>query len=843
MGPVISIASAVRFAQPWWLLALGAVCIPPVVAAAASRRGRHALRFGVAFQCAAVAMVALALARPEATLGERAGTPYLVLRDVSASVRSQQQLLPWPGHLPRENVEFASTVSSGVAQAALLPTQAAPVLRLAAARRGEIAGVVIVTDGQFHDDWQAAASELGRAGKPVAIVPLDSPPADARIAQMTARRHVQGPAVDLQITVTSGAAQSRLLTVERRRPAKTFPPRLLNMHAGDTAGVSITDEDPPADRLAVYVATLGDPADAFPENDSCSAAVFPTRPVVAWLAGAGYRRAGLESALAQGGVQVRAVGPSEAQADASGWADYAGVILVEPGPGEEPLLSPAQRRSLAEYVRAGGGLLQIGSGPHRTPGDRDDPVNRIAALAANPYERKPLKVIVVLDASGSMSEPAERGAPGTIRFDLAAEAVMALQRHLTKDDALAVITFSGAPQLIYDSGAGTIDFGGLHQALKGIRPGGTTKVFPALEQAVKVPVPSHLDGLLIVVSDLLTERFDPRQAAGLFSGRRLRPAIVVTNPPGGPAPAQAPLRRLAETMKAPLKVAGDLAGLADIFVEFLQDARGDPLRRGEFAAAAPGGQNAFGVDAAQLPAMKAYYLSAAQQGADVLLRVKADPVMAARPIGLGRVVSLAVPIRLNDSPEGAWARFDPLLAAAARQVIRRTGLSGYAGRLSRREGRLHVELTAHDPSRRDGQWPLVGLKLTADALAGDEHDAAAKRVPLEQMAPGVYEAKFPAGEGPVGVAVRRADGTCVWQDSLAGTYPDEFAAIGANWDNLEKLARLTGGTVSNAAALAGLAGQWDSKRFSPVWMYALAGAVVLMLVDWAAARILRRPSA
>lgn len=838
MAAIASIASAVYFAEPWWLLALGAVLIPPAVAAAARRRGRHAAYLSVALQCASVALMALALARPELPVARRAQKPYLVLRDVSGSVRGQQLNLPWPKSLLREELEFASTVGPGGGMAPL-PTNAAPAMRLAGARAGQIAGVVIITDGQFHDDWRAAAADLARAGKDVTIVPLDSPPPDARVARMTARRRAAGPgasAVDVEVTVASGAAQARALAVERRG-TKPFPPRLLNMHAGDTATVSFTDDAPPADRAATYVASLATQDDAFPENDRLSAAVFPVRQVVAWLAPGGYRREGLESALASSGVQVRRVAPGEAPEDAAGWADYAAAVIVEPGAAGLPLLSARARAALAEYVRGGGGLLQIGTGPHKTPHDRDDPVNRVAALVANPYERKPLKVIVVLDASGSMSEPAAGGPEGTVRFDLAVQAVMALQRHLTKDDSLAVLTFSDVPQVVYDGGA-EADFGRLHQALKRIRPGGRTVVLPALRQAAGVPVPPPRDGLVLLVSDLLTERFDPQRAAELFAGGRLKLAIVVASPPGGADSAQAPLRELAKTLGVRLKEAGDLAGLADVFVEFLSDARGEALRRGQFTAVAPGGAKILGVDAAGLPAVRAYYVSAPQDAAEVLLHVKDDPLLAIRQTALGRVVSLALPTWLNEPAETGGRGFDPLLVSAVRNVLRQTDVPGFTGAARREDGRVHIELAAHDPARPTGQWPADGLKLTA-AVAGSQDDAW-RQVELAQTAPGLYEANVPADDKPVGVVVRDASGREVWRDSLAGGYPAEFAAIGANMDNLRKLAQLTGGTIRQAADLRELTSLWDRRQFRPVRLHAIAIAVALMLLDWATTRIWRR---
>ncbi|MHC4983429.1 MAG: hypothetical protein ACYTF6_09720, partial [Planctomycetota bacterium] len=265
MGALAAMDSIVRFAEPWWLLGLAAVLAPPGLAILGRRRGRGVSATSVILQCAAVVLLALALGRLELPLGERADKPYLVFTDVSTSVRGQEQALALPESLPRQELRFAATVAGSGERPAALPTNAAPPLWLAAARADEIAGVVMVTDGQFHDDWPAAAARLGRTGMPVAIVPLDSAPADARVARISAVRRTRGPtagAVDLRITVTSNAAQSRLLTVRRQGLTETLAARWLTMPAGDTATVSITDRTLPADRAAVYFASLAGDADA-----------------------------------------------------------------------------------------------------------------------------------------------------------------------------------------------------------------------------------------------------------------------------------------------------------------------------------------------------------------------------------------------------------------------------------------------------------------------------------------------------------------------------------------------------------------------------------------------------
>ncbi|MCK4602627.1 MAG: hypothetical protein KAU28_09185, partial [Phycisphaerae bacterium] len=423
MASAILAASWLRLNQPWWLAAMAAGLIPLLLALWARRRGRNVNAFSVVLQFFAVVTAVMALSRPAVFTVAAAKMPYLVFRDVSASARTQSQPLDWPDELTRESFDFAGSIGA-VDGSDARATRLGSVLRLAAARAdtNKVAGVVIWTDGQFLDeDWSGAAEALGRGGGSVIIVPMDSPPADARISEFAAVRRGDGR-VQLRLTVAANAMQRRTLRVWREGEAdRPLLARPLKMLAGESVTIRLA-VSPPAGRAAVYKAAVS-PGDAFAENDSAATIVLPRRQRVALIAGEVKPTFAAAESLA-----VATVAPADAPQVASGWLDYAAVVLVD---ASGKLLGDARRAALAEYVRGGGGLVLLGAGPHKTAADRDDPLNRVAALVANPQERRPLEVIVVLDASGSM---AERRRAGQTKFDVAREAVVSLRRHLTGRD-------------------------------------------------------------------------------------------------------------------------------------------------------------------------------------------------------------------------------------------------------------------------------------------------------------------------------------------------------------------------------------------------------------------------
>lgn len=824
MTTVATMLVRVQFAQPWILVGVAAAVVPAALAIRARRRGRHAGSFCVLLQCLSILAAAVALARPAVRMGGAAARPVLVLRDVSGSVRAQADTpLDWPDGLPRETFDFAATVTSAGGQPAQERTCVAPALRLAAARASGLAGVVIRTDGRFHDDdWPAAARALGRTGTKVFVIPVESPPADARISEFAARRGAD-EAVRLRVTVASNSLQQRTLAVWRSGRSDTpLLRRRLQMTAGDSATFRLTDS-PPADRAVVYRAALAG-GDAFPENDAAAAAVWPRKQRVALV---GRPGADLAAGLAAAGLTVVSLAPRLVPDAPSGWADYAAVAVVD---ATGNLLAAPQRAALERFVVGGGGLLLIGAGPHGSPADRLDPLNRVAALIANPYQRRPVKVTVVLDASGSMAEQAE-GLSGRrrVKFDQAAQAVLSLRRHLTAGDGLAVIAFSDSPRRIYDSGSGEINFALLRDALAKVRPGGPTRVRPALKLAAAGTVAPPRRRLVLVVSDLLTEPFDAAEIAERFRSGQISVAIIATRS-GDPSPVgTTPLEAFAGTLGAPLIRRDGLAGLAEVFAGFLRRSRGSAIRRGRFRVSGEARPGSGGP-----PALDAYILSAPAGEAQVLLQVGADPLLARRPAGLGRSAALAVPLGPNDN--AAWKRsgyLGELLAANLRWAMRPANDPRLAGRVVAEGGALRIVVDAQEAG-----VPVNLLKLTARVLA--QADAAPREAPLAQTAPGRYEAVMQAAGEPLGVHVLDSSGRVLWVGPAGAAVQREFANIGADFPALYRLAELAGGRVIRLSGLPAWQQALVAARYVDTWPWLLAFATATMLLEWSIWRIRRR---
>jgi len=818
------VAAAGVFARPWWLTALVAVAGPILLTAAARRRGRQVARLSIILQCAALAAVALALGRPSVQIPRAAARKWLILNDVSASTRTQQADALPADIAPRLEYAFAAGVAPAGQGLDATQTNLAAALRLAAARSGELAGVIVRTDGMFTDThWPAAAEALARGGVTVAVVPLDRPPRDVRIAEFTAAR-AAGREVTLRVSVVSNAVTDSVVEIRGGSgQEKNLLKRKINLLPSEPVTISVVAAVP-EDRGASFTATLTQ-GDAFSENDRVAAAVGPVVRRAALIgAPGGYKPAGFAAAV---GMSVDVLTPRQLGADTLG--NYAAVVLVDD---TGQLLTPAQRRGVAQYVRHGGGLVILGAGPHQSPADRLDPLNRAAALVPNPYDRRPLALTVALDASGSMGQTVESAAGQLMKFDQAAEAALSLKRHLTDRDTLRVIVFSDRAREVYSSRPTRPDFAKLANALREVRPTGATNVFPALELAAKPPPDAKRQGLLIIVSDLQTEKFDPPRAAEMLKKAKLDLAIVAIAAPTA-TPSTEPLEALKKLLDAPLAKRDHLVGLARIFAGFLRTVRGGAVRGGQFTLRS----QAPSPDSAALAGKSAdaYILSARHSDAGVTLQIGGDDILARRTVGLGRSVSFAL-ATAGGANRGllATGEFTGVLASAAKWAARRAADARFSGEVTRSGRGVLVTLRAADSAGA----PIDMLKLSVRTLAGLDEDA--RKIPMRQIAPGRYTARFELGESALGFHVVDAGGRVVWRGGLQKTYPREFDAIGPNYANLRRLAALTGGRLVEVEGLTELArtsrqtGRWE------IWPWLAAVALALMLLDWLASRTIQR---
>ncbi|MHC4985788.1 MAG: VWA domain-containing protein [Planctomycetota bacterium] len=798
--------------RPWWLLGMALVLAPLWVARSARRRGRPVQRLVTVGRCMAVGLVVTALCDPVLVGLGRSARPWLVLQDASASVRESKSIpVALPAGMTAETFYWGQGLWRDGERPAPNATELAGVLRLVDARAeaGRLGGVIIQTDGRFADeDWLVFAQQIGRRNAPVLIVPMTDTPDDARIVDVRAQRGREDEVV-INVNLSSNRSQRRTLTVRRTDPPAVLLERPMTLLADQPTTIQLTDRLDPG-RAAEIVASL-DAADAFDENDRAATVVLPRQQHVAVVSVAGGEGVGDMS----GAVMLPAASAPTRAAD---WMGYEAVVLID---ADGQLLAAPQRKALAEYVCAGGGLVLVGSGPRDAAADLTDPLNRVAALVPNVFERRPLAVTIVLDASGSMAEPTAAGEAGD-RFEQARQAVLAMRDHLTRRDSLAVIVFSDGARRVYDSGTGSADFHALDQALSSVRPAGPTDVWPALQLSAP-PGSDERERLIIVVSDLQTEPFDLAEARSVIEQAGALLAVVGVHLGGQPT-ERSGLSSLAEALDAPLVETDDLSQLASIFGQFVRRHRGPAIREGSFDL--PAGW--AGLDDEEV--LSAYVLcAAANDQVEVLGRIDDDPVAAVRHVGLGRSAGIAILVRWDGTarPSDLAVAWD-LVRRILTEVRRPTGDSRYAGSVTVDARGCVVRIDSLDED-----VAMAAAELTANVWSPVLPDATAS-YQMTALAPGRYE-KALADDGSASwVTVTDQAGRVVWRGALPGGYARELRAVGVDWESLRQLARATGGRILvDAEDLSSVVAR-EAPGQVRAWVWLLAAALGLSVATWLA---------
>lgn len=815
------LAPVFELQRPWLLIALLAAVLPWVLARRAERRGRGVSLISRTLQTFALAALAIALAGP-AGLAESGDQPVLLLQDASASVRAQPTV-SLPVEVPLRTVRFARGLA--VDSDAELPVDAthlAAALRWAESVSPAPRAVLIRTDGRFQDDVATAAEALRRRGLPVAILPMSAAPPDARIAAFGATRRADGN-VALACTVASNASLHRTLEIRQTLPVeRRLARRPLSLRAGDraTARLTVSLSD---GQGGSFVASLT-PADTLHENDSISTAVLPREHRVGLIAPDAVGRW-----IAADVDRVDLLTPAD-MAAADSLLPYSAIVVVDPS-GES--LPGTVREALGRYVRAGGGLVVVGSGPRRSPADANDPLARALPMSFHPWRRSRLDVRLLLDASGSMGQTSEDALRRSRRtFDQAIEAALATGRHLTPSDRLSVWTFADTPRRRYTSGDGPPDFVALREALQAVKPAGATDAGKALAAAVKPPVAADANGLVLLLTDLQTRPLEVDALAGAFDRGGHQLAIVATGEAPDAHPGALQLRQLARRTGASLVRRDTPAGLAEVFARFVKGSRADALQTGEFTPVASGA--AFGLPAQGWPKLGAYLRGRPREGAQVLLRTRreGDAVVARWGVGAGKVVSVA----LAGDRLAEHERWKRLTAAAVRWSRRPTVDPRFSADLSREDDTIALAVRAVDAAGR----PINDLSLRAQLVSLAEASVDG-RAELLQSAPGAYHGKLPAPAGPAYLSVTNGDGRVVYRRVVGGAIAPEFTALGAGRAALAELATRVGGRVIvREAQLAAFLQRARSRgRVDLTWL-AMLLAAAMMLADWAMSRVIRR---
>lgn len=723
---------------PWWLLGL-LVLAGFAALLLARRHSTHWRTVCVYLPTLAGACFLLALAGPQWQHAP-AARHIVVLLDLSPSTRSS----PWqsPGwvrgflsnHLGTQTrvsiVGFADAPQVLLADAGLQnpqdwpaqwPRVAGTTSNLAAALRWR-AGEDdrrprwVITDGLLD------VSPLAAEERALALTVAAPAAPDAGVTGLQALPDGRGVRLQAQVTVTGPLH----ITAEFLRGGTLLARRDVILEAAGTQVLSVRDEQMPSAPL-LYEVRLAAPRgrlDDWPENDRATILAPAAGPPRVMM----VTNRPVLPPLPSDTLQV--VSPRDLPRSLGELASVQGLVLLDIAAAD---LGPDAPALLDRYVRqTGGGLLLVGGQHAFGPGGYAGTVlETLAPLSSTPPERPPLRVVFLLDASGSMGEAAPGGA-GQRKFKFVIEGVNAASGLLKDTDLITAIAF-GERTRVLASGEKKAVQTKLSAALRDIVPSGPTDPDQALPLFT-----DELDAHTMVI--LLTDGEIPRMDIPRWSDAlaRSKARLTLVAPPTGPGT----LESLAEKTKAawlPTNDPTEWPALLRRAVELpiLGKARENPVRWQGVRQESLAGTTSRWVETWLKREATAW------AGPVEMPPAAGAPRAAVVRRGLGQVGALSF------AAEGA--AYQQLMTLMQQEILAPAGDRRYSASAQRRDGRWVVRVAGHDE-----QGFFNGQRLVLDALAAG---GASTTLPLEQIGPGEYEAVLPETIGTFrGIISRRDNG-------------------------------------------------------------------------------------
>ncbi|TVR21553.1 MAG: VWA domain-containing protein [Anaerolineaceae bacterium] len=694
--------------------------------------------------------------------------------------------------------------------------------------------IVLLSDGRpTRGDWESAADLAASAGVEISYVSYTRPPTPEVLV-----RAVDVPAVlnedqaftlsatlysetdtTADITVLAGGAIVRQERIALAAGETVYPVRLQSGSAG------FRD-------FEVRIDPQGE--DGFFQNNQLAAFSRVTgEPRVLLVDGSDdfAETAQIAPALTGVGLNVETITPDQLPPSFDGLAGYQSVILANISATDMP---PRQLRALEVYVRdLGGGLVVIGGpqsyapgGYFQTPLEDALPVE----MRIDDEERLPtLTIAYVIDRSGSMNL---RTPSGITWLDVAKEAIIRSLDFLTEADRAGVASFDTSAFWVFDF-QNVTDRTALQRQVASLRAGGGTSIRAGMEFAAETIVdePSNLKHII-----LLTDGGAPREGLPEFTEALYRDENVTTTVISIGDWESGFMEEMAELGGGNFYQVIDAEQIPLIFAAetvlttrtYIQEEDFTPRQRPHPVMDGIGG----------LPPLRGYVTTTARPAATVILRAPepyADPIMAAWQYGLGRSVAFTSDATGRWGADWInWDDFATFWGQTVRWTISDDASRNLETQVTRRDGSALITVDARDD---DGNF-LNGLALSASVVHAREGDA--RRIGLQQVAPGRYEGRFvPMAEGAHLVRVGTPDAAYTQTIGWVRGYSREYDMRPPATDILAEIARRTGGAdLSDDPAAVWTDTATATRGFEPIWPFLLLLAVVLLPFDVGVRRLL-----
>jgi len=473
--------------------------------------------------------------------------------------------------------------------------------------------------------------------------------------------------------------------------------------------------------------------------------------------------------------------------------------------GSGQLLTVAQMKLYSDWVHEfGGGFAMLGGeksfglgGYFGTPIEKMLPVR----MDHNDVSESPVvAVMIILDRSGSMSEPiagqtkialANQGAAlaldvlqpkdllGVMAVDTRVHQVATLSRHDNKSEVVTQI------KRVTAGGGGIYIYTSLVDAFSQLRDANAkikhvilfSDAGDAEEKAAgEVPDGSQVPGNAM---DLVTS----------MAAVHITTSVVGLGGSGDKDVAY--LKQLADAGGGQFYLTDDALALPQIFTtETMRVAQSSLAEEPFLVRTVHKSPILDGIEWDKAPPLGGCNLTKSQAGADLLLTTeRGDPVLAMWRFGAGQVAAFTSDAKSRWASDWfTWPGFGKFWAQLTRSLVRSRNASGFDVRTVQEGDRLHVRIDAIAP---DGSFRNQ-LPITVGAL---EPGGATRQAEARQVAPGRYQAEAAvSGTGTTWIAVRSS--ALPDSETILGytpPYPAEFLSTDTDEPALRRLAETAGG--------------------------------------------------
>jgi Mg-chelatase subunit ChlD len=695
-------------------------------------------------------------------------------------------------------------------------------LGLASFRPDAMHRLVLVSDGNAtQGDTDGAVCTAASMGIPIDVLPLHyAIRRDVLLDRMIApawERQGEPFGLDLILRSTSVAPVGGTLSItENGQPLETSH---VELRAGATSfHCKVPAQSHPG--LAQFRATFQANRafdDALPGNNSAEAFTFIRgKSQILYVNGEPASADGsLPRALQSNGIELSQITPCDFPSRLIDLEPFDAIILsnVSRGPGG---LSLDQDKLLAHYVcDLGGGLMMIGGPETLGPGnwhgsalekvlpvDCDIPAERITPAGA---------IVLVLDHSGSMTEPMPNSSDLTKQQVASDSAILALKT-LQRDDMVGVIGFASSPEWVVKL-APNSDPELSARKILAIKPTEGTNICPAMEEACIALEKLNPEDAGIKRIVLLTDGVsDGGDYDGVLARLRAANITLSTIAVGGDADLRL-LRHLADRGGGAMYAVDSASQLKQVFV---REAR--TLRRQLIHEPTGGIDLVQSLDGIAMLKLNGMVLTSRKPNATIDVPIFTadyhhDPILASWNVGLGRATVFTSDATTRWAPQ--WVASPGFAKFWADQIrgVSRPPMSGEFDIRMTRDGattRLIVEAIGDTGAAKSF------IRFTG-RLAGPEDVSA--DIDLQQTGPGRYETTLSTPvAGNYAALIQYHDPAAVSGSLLAGiSVPAsvELRDMQSNEAYLADIAARTGGRVLPPLDIAGSAGLFDREGLSP----------------------------